>query len=103
MSGGGIIVSRITCLCTKENGAENFLGAWINYNLSDSAQIHGEAEYCCFRDYRLSAAYENKYWRVGHNRIYHSPTLIGQQIENNHFIWDNNFKPTLSDNTFAYF
>jgi hypothetical protein len=87
----------------KKKGAENFLGAWINYNLSDSAQIHGEAEYLLFKDYRLSATYENKFWRVGHNRIYHSPTLIGQQVENNHFIWNNNFKPTLSDNTFAYF
>lgn len=86
----------------KKVAGEQFLGGWINYNFSDSAKLHAEAEYLLFRDYRLNAEYQTRYWRVGHNRIYHSPTLIQQQIENNHFIWNNNFRPTLSDNTYAY-
>jgi hypothetical protein len=86
----------------KDVAGEQFLGGWINYNFSDSARLHAEAEYLLFRDYRLNAEYQTRYWRVGHNRIYHSPTLIQQRIENNHFIWNNNFRPTLSDNTYAY-
>lgn len=86
----------------REVAGEQFLGGWINYNFSDSARLHAEAEYLLFRDYRLQAEYQTRFWRVGHNRMYHSPTLIQQQIQNNHFIWDNNFRPTLSDNTYAY-
>jgi hypothetical protein len=86
----------------KKVAGEQFLGGWINYNFSDSARLHAEAEYLLFRDYRLNAEYQTRFWRVGHNRIFHSPTLIQQRIENNHFIWDNTFRPTLSDNTYAY-
>jgi hypothetical protein len=86
----------------KKVAGEQFLGGWINYNFSDSARLHAEAEYLLFRDYRLSAEYQTRYWRIGHNRMFYSPTLIQQRIENNHFIWDNDFRPTLSDNTYAY-
>lgn len=87
----------------KKKANENFLGGWINYNFSDSAHMQVEAEYLLFRDYRFNVLYENKFWRLGHNRVFYSPTLIAQEMENNHFIWDNEFRNTLSDNTYARF
>jgi hypothetical protein len=87
----------------KKTANENFLGGYINYNFNDSARMQVEAEYLLFRDYRFNISYENKFWRLGHNRIFHSPTLIQQEVENNHFIWDNEFRNTLSDNTYARF
>lgn len=98
-----VSIGYVPAYIGRRKFSENFLGSWINFTFSDSARIHAEAEYLLFRDYRISAAYENRFWRVGHQRIFRSPTLVQQRIENNHFIWDNDFPPVLTDQTFAYF
>jgi hypothetical protein len=88
--------------------SENFVGAGLRYVMGDSSYIHASAEYFYLakdnnhtysgKDYSLKAEYSGKYLFGTYYSINSSPTLLQRQYMGNHFIWNNDFKPTSSNN-----
>ena len=86
-----------------QKSSENFLGIALDYQFSNRADLHAEAEYLLFKDYRLEGTYVNRFFRLQFQHYYYSPSLLQRQtkilrpFQNFLFSWDNDFTPTTAD------
>lgn len=77
--------------------AQHFLGFVGNYTINDTTQLLFEGEQLLFNDYRLAATLKTKFVIAKYSRSFYSPSLLEQYYYGNHFIWQNNFDNTLTD------
>lgn len=80
---------------------ENFVGGTLFYQFSDSTKLQVRAEYLLANDYLLEANLQSKILTAGFKSVLRAPTLIQNSFISNHFNWQNDFKSTLSNQTFG--
>lgn len=92
----------------RESEYENSLtqllvGGQFRLNLLNRIQLLGDGEVQLVDDYRLMAAARLFGFEVALARISRSPSLFESRYLSNHFIWDNNFENTATDQArFSY-
>lgn len=80
---------------------ENFIGGTLFYQFNDSTKLQVRAEYLLANDYFLEANLQSKILTAGFKSVLRSPTLIQNSFISNHFNWQHDFLPTLSNQTFG--
>jgi hypothetical protein len=81
----------------QQKGSENFLGIALDYQFSNRADLHAEAEYMLFKDYRIEGTYFNRFFKIQYQRYNYSPSLVERQTINFPFAWQNDFKNISAD------
>jgi len=77
----------------KQTGINNFVGITLDYQFSNRANLHAEAEYMLFKDYRIEATYVNRFLTLKYQRFVYSPTLVQQQFPAHQFKYNDRFPP----------
>ncbi len=86
---------------SNEWNTEIFVGGVIRKKINspiDSLDIRVSGESQLPGDYRLGINIEGKKFNLDINRIFYSPDIMQSRFTSNHFVWNNNFNRTLSDN-----
>ena len=74
----------------KQTGINNFLGIALDYQFSNRANLHAEAEYMLFKDYRIEGTYVNKFLTLKYQRYAYSASLVQQQYLAPQFLYNPN-------------
>ncbi|MDQ3392517.1 MAG: putative porin [Bacteroidota bacterium] len=81
--------------------AENYAGFNLRNDFSDMLHFYANGEYLLGRNYKLGSGFTFKYLEANVKRVKHEPSFIHEWYSGNHFIWSNDFDPTLSDNLYG--
>ncbi|MDX5346370.1 MAG: putative porin, partial [Hymenobacteraceae bacterium] len=80
-----------------------FVGGETDFKWKEWVHVHGEGEFKFSDEYRIQAKAKLRYLWAEQSRIKYSPTLVQQEVFNNHFVWSNNFVNSIADRTSAGF
>ncbi|QNL20842.1 hypothetical protein HZR84_02410 [Hyphobacterium sp. CCMP332] len=86
---------------SNEWNTELFVGGVLRKKINsaiDSLDIRISGESQLPGDYRIGLNISGKKFNVVLSRIYYSPDIVQNRFNSNHFIWNNDFNRTLSDN-----
>lgn len=87
----------------NKNYNENYIGLWLNQNISDSTRFWGEFETLLGGnfDYQIKGEFQSKFLTLGFNSTWASPTLAQKTMYNNAYRWNNpKFRNTLSNTAY---
>jgi Putative porin len=82
---------------------ENYIGLWLNQNISDSTRFWGEFETLVGAtfSFKVKGEFQSKFLTLGGNFMSSLPTLAQERMSNNSFAWyKNNFKNVLSNTAY---
>jgi hypothetical protein len=70
-------------------GSENFAGIVLDYQFTNRADLHAEAEYQIPGNYRLEGKYRNRLGELEFRQMLYAPTLAQRFMANDFFVWAN--------------